>query len=56
MDKQTLITNLERTIAGKEAMLKGVDRNNVYGSITAQWLDINIDELKRILADVRQLP
>ena len=64
MNLSTVITNLKRTIAGKETML-GVYKQNLNGSITTetsslvlqatiQFLEINIGELKRILADVEQ--
>ena len=54
MNIQTVKTNLEKTIAGKEAMLKGVAKDTTYGKIIEQMLEINIDELKRILKDVEQ--
>ena len=47
----TIKSNLENTIAGKEAMLKGIN-DTTYGKMMAQFLEVNIDELKRILADV----
>ena len=64
MNLSTVITNLKTTIAGKETML-GVYKQNLNGSITTetsslvlqatiQFLEINIGELKRILADVEQ--
>lgn len=66
MNIHELRDNLKRTIAGKEALLveytdmrdslyKGLD---AYQELYATWhttvsmLEINIDELKRILADV----
>ena len=63
MDIATVKKNLENTIAGKEQYLQVIelDRNNRVhaGSRAAQEaliqiLTINIDELKRILADVNQ--
>ena len=44
--------NLKNTIAGKEAMLKGIAKDTTYGKIIEQMLEYNIDELKRILQDV----
>lgn len=45
--------NLKRTIAGKQAMLNGLKDNGKEGYwIIKQWLEINIDELEKILADV----
>lgn len=64
MNISTVAANLKNTIAGKETML-GVYKQNLNGSITTetsslvlqatiQFLEINIGELKRILADVEQ--
>ena len=57
--------NLKNTIAGKEQYLKGIqeciqgldeldDQGDTWfrATIVAEFLTINIDELKRILADV----
>ena len=52
MNIQTVADNLRNTIAGKEAMLKGVAKDTTYGKIIEQMLEFNIDELKRILQDV----
>jgi len=47
--------NLVNTIAGKQAMLDGLENNGKDGYwIIKQWLEININELKRILQDVEQ--
>lgn len=65
MNLQTVITNLRNTIAGKEKMLADmVDRNKhgwfnstseiVSTRATIEFLKVNINELKRILADVEQ--
>jgi len=62
MNIQTVAANLRNTIAGKEQYLaaiinglqsaKGVDR--VVLKTTKAMLELNIDELKRILHDVEQ--
>ena len=64
MNLQTVITNLKRTIAGKEKMLASLNPNNPYSEefksegevmarrATIEFLKINIAELNRILADV----
>ena len=61
MNIQTVKTNLEKTIAGKEIQLaqweaarswKNADQQFV--NETVQYLKLNIDELKRILEDVEQ--
>ena len=54
MNIYTVRDNLKNTIAGKEAMLKGVAKDTTYGKIIEQMLEFNIDELKRILQDVEQ--
>lgn len=67
MNTATVIANLERTIAGKEKMLAELHPNNPYTAMfmeegeamarraTIEFLKININELKRILIDVKQL-
>ena len=65
MNLQTVITNLKNTIAGKEQMLaEKIERNEqgwfnstseiVANRATIEFLKVNIDELKRILADVEK--
>ena len=45
--------NLIRTIEGKQAMLDGLRVSEKEGYyIIKQWLEINIDELTKILKDV----
>lgn len=61
MNIQTVAENLQRTIAGKEMMLEtyknpSVGRHNVGSraamEATVAFLEINIGELRRILADI----
>lgn len=64
MNIQTLAQNLRRTIAGKEMMLATYE-NPIVGdhsvgsrmakTATVEFLKINIDELKKILADVEAI-
>lgn len=64
MNIQTVASNLRNTIAGKENMLLAVqqertfvglrDGEDIALSTTAQFLKLNIDELKRILVDVEK--
>ena len=64
MNIQTVKANLEKTIAGKENMLLAVQQERTFVGLrdgedialktTAQFLTINIDELRRILWDVEQ--
>ena len=59
---QTVAANLRNTIAGKEAYVQelaekaqfaGYPKNKVYEAMT-EMLDLNINELKSILADVEK--
>ena len=59
MNIQTVATNLRNTIAGKEKYLSEVyeqrkvsNGDDIVSFVTAQMLEFNIDELKRILQDV----
>jgi hypothetical protein len=61
MNVQTVATNLRVTIAGKEKYLAEVyeqrkvsNGDDIVSFVTAQMLEFNIDELKRILQDVEQ--
>ena len=64
MNIQTVANNLRATIAGKENMLLAVQQERTFVGLrdgedialrtTAQFLEINIAELKRILQDVEQ--
>ena len=68
MNIQTVKTNLEKTIAGKEQMLalykekleignyfkQEIKVNQTPEKITIKFLETNIDELRRILQDVEQ--
>ena len=56
MNIYTVRDNLKNTIAGKENYLadlgkKGYDQTGV-ATVVAEFLEININELKRILVDV----
>lgn len=63
MNIQTVAQNLRRTIAGKEALLAGLkdtkdvnDRASKMAlDVSRNFLEVNIDELKRILQDVEQI-
>lgn len=64
MNIQTVAQNLRRTIAGKESMLLAIQQERTFVGLrdgedialrtTAEFLKINIDELKKILSDVEQ--
>ena len=60
MNLQTVITNLRNTIAGKEMLLDSYKNPSVnpYPKFVKEamidFLEVNINELKRILADVEK--
>jgi hypothetical protein len=54
MNIQTVASNLRVTIAGKEEMLSMLNSRRVVDKVAIKYLEINIDELKRILQDVEQ--
>ena len=60
MNLQTVITNLKNTIAGKEMLLDSYKNPSVnpYPKFVKEamidFLEVNIAELKKILADVEQ--
>jgi hypothetical protein len=54
MNIQTVAENLHNTIKGKEEMLSMLNSRRVVDSVAIKYLEINIDELKRILQDVEQ--
>lgn len=54
MNIQTVAENLRNTIAGKEALLAELKGRRVTPEVSIHYLEINIDELQRILEDVEQ--
>ena len=61
MNIYTVATNLRNTIAGKEKMLEGMNPDDMTSwehraacIATREFLEININELKVILADVEK--
>ena len=58
MNLQTVITNLKNTIAGKEMLLETYKNPSILTKSVretmAHMLEININELKDILADVEK--
>jgi len=61
MNIQTVAQNLRNTIAGKEKYLSEVYEqrevskgDDIVSFVTAQMLEFNIDELRRILQDIEQ--
>lgn len=58
MDIQTIITNLERTVKGKQDLLKVMENfesadlaTDTANRVTIDFLKMNIDELQLILLD-----
>lgn len=55
MNIQTVAQNLRNTIAGKKAMLAGLRKDESAGYyVLSNMLEINIEELEKILKDVEQ--
>ena len=54
MNIQTVATNLRVTIAGKEELLTELKGRRIPPEVSIHYLEININELKRILEDVEQ--
>lgn len=54
MNIYTVAQNLRNTIAGKEELLSNLTSRRIPPEATIKFLEINIDELKRILADVEK--
>jgi hypothetical protein len=54
MNIQTVAENLRNTIAGKEELLADLKGRRIPPEVSIHYLEININELKRILEDVEQ--
>jgi hypothetical protein len=54
MNIQTVADNLKNTIAGKEELLSDLKGRRIPPEVSIHYLEININELKRILEDVEQ--
>lgn len=52
MNIDVLVANLENTIAGKQMLLESLSWAN---PLIREMVQINIEELQRILADVREI-
>ena len=54
---KTVVTNIENTIAGKQKLLDDLSyySGTLVNDVTQQFLKINVDELKRILSDLKQV-
>ena len=53
---QTVVANLERTIAGKRMLLDSlIDGSSSSTELTREYVRINISELSRILDDLKQI-
>ena len=56
MTLETVITNLENTIAGKRMLLDSlIDGSSSSTELTREYVRINISELSRILDDLKQI-
>ena len=54
MNIHTVADNLRNTIAGKEALLTSLKGRRIPPEVTIDFLEVNVDELKRILQDVEE--
>jgi DNA-binding winged helix-turn-helix (wHTH) protein len=54
MNIQTVAQNLRNTIAGKEELLAFLKGRRIPPEVSIHYLEININELRRILEDVEQ--
>ena len=54
MNIQTVASNLRTTIAGKEIQLADLKGRRIPPEVSIHYLEININELKRILEDIEQ--
>jgi hypothetical protein len=54
MNIQTVATNLRVTIAGKEELLADLKGRRIPPEVSIHYLEININELRRILQDIEQ--
>lgn len=52
MNISTVADNLRNTISGKEALLTSLKGRRIPPEVTIDFLEVNIDELKRILQDI----
>ena len=53
MNLQTVISNIERTIAGKKNLLSRIQGSgSVQDVVTSEYLSLNIGELERIRDDL----
>lgn len=48
-----VIGNLENTILGKELLLNSIDKTRTHGDIISQFLEVNLNELREILKDLK---
>jgi hypothetical protein len=61
MTLETVIANLENTIQGKQALLRDIDfysgtpSSTASSQYTREFLRININELNRILSDLKKV-
>jgi hypothetical protein len=55
MKLETVIANLENTIQGKRQLLYGMMYERGYSAQDREYVNININELERILADLKKI-
>jgi len=55
MTLETVIANLENTIRGKRQLLDGMMYERAYSAQDREYVNVNIDELERILTDLKKI-
>ena len=55
MTLETVIANLENTIRGKRLRLDGMMYERGYSAQDREYVNVNIDDLERILADLKKI-
>jgi len=55
MTLETVIANLENTIQGKRQLLYDMMYERGYSAQDREYVNVNIDELERILADLKKI-
>jgi len=55
MTLNTVIANLENTIQGKRQLLYDMMYERGYSAQDREYVNVNIDDLERILADLKKI-
>jgi len=55
MKLETVIANVENTIRGKRQLLDDMMYERGYSAQDREYVNVNIDDLERILADLKRI-